>query len=71
MASDRPAFAGSDRLGGTDAEVRSAFEGYHAYFGRFMVDAAAGTVTHHIEVIGARSANDSYLGIPKVDRSDV
>lgn len=50
MASDRPAFVSGDRLGGSDAEVRSAIEGYQAYFGRYTVDTQKGTVTHIIEV---------------------
>ncbi|MCZ7645403.1 MAG: lipocalin-like domain-containing protein [Planctomycetota bacterium] len=49
MGLDRPAFASGNRLRGTDAEVRAAFEGYIAYWGRYSIDAAAGTVTHHVE----------------------
>lgn len=48
MRRDRPAFAASDRLGGTLDEIKAAFEGYHAYFGTFSVDEHARTVTHHI-----------------------
>ena len=46
---DRPLFAFDDMFGGTDSEVRAAFEGLNTYFGRFSVDEAAGTVTNHIE----------------------
>ncbi|KAG1678852.1 hypothetical protein FOA52_003520 [Chlamydomonas sp. UWO 241] len=49
MACGRPAFQNGDRLGGSDAEVRAAFEGYHSYFGRYSVDASARCVVHHIE----------------------
>ena len=51
MASGRPTFKAGDRLGGSDSEVRAAFEGYHAYFGRYSVDHERGVVQHHIEVI--------------------
>lgn len=46
---DRQPFASGDWLGGTDEEVRSAYESYIGYFGRYTVDETAGTVTHHIE----------------------
>jgi hypothetical protein len=45
----RAAFASNDFLRGTPEEVRQAFEGYFGYFGRYSVDVAAGTVTHHVE----------------------
>ena len=32
----------------TDAEVRAAYDGYLAYWGTFDLDAARGTVTHHV-----------------------
>src|SRR5262245_19720832 len=43
-----PPFASDDLSSGTDAEVRAAFNGFFAYFGRYSVDPAQGTVTHHI-----------------------
>lgn len=46
----RPHFASSDFAGGTDAEIRKAYAGLEAYTGTFSVDAAAGTVTHQLEV---------------------
>jgi len=49
VQADRPAFASGDMRRGTDAEVRSAFEGIIGYFGTYTIDAAAGTVTHHVE----------------------
>jgi Lipocalin-like domain len=42
-------FASGDMRRGTDAEVRSALEGFIGYFGTYSVDAAAGTVTHHVQ----------------------
>jgi lipocalin-like protein len=48
MRPDRPAFDSKDPLRGTDAEVRAAFTGFTAYFGTYTVDAAKGTVTHHV-----------------------
>lgn len=48
MQPERTRFASGDRLEGTDKEVRMAFEGYHAYFGRYSVDTDAHTVTHRV-----------------------
>ena len=48
LRADRPRFASDDRYNGTPEEVRAAFEGSLAYFGRYEVDADAGTVTHHV-----------------------
>jgi Lipocalin-like domain len=45
---DMPPFASDDLRRGTDAEVRTAFEGFLGYFGTYSVDWAAGTVTHHV-----------------------
>ena len=44
----RKPFVSADRLAGTAAEVRAAFEGYEAYFGSYAVDAKAGVVVHHV-----------------------
>ena len=49
MAVHRKPFVSGDRLSGSDQEVRVAFEGYHAYFGRYSVDERAHSVTHYIE----------------------
>ena len=46
---DRPRFASGDRATGTDAEVRAAFNGAFAYYGRYVLDTARGIVTHHVE----------------------
>ena len=48
MQPDRPKFTSGDRLQGTDAEVRAAFEGFVGYFGTYTVNAVKGTVTHHV-----------------------
>jgi hypothetical protein len=45
----RARFVSADRLAGTSDEKRQAFEGYLAYFGTYTVDAAARTITHHVE----------------------
>ena len=45
---DRPAFASDDSGSGTEAEVRAAFEGHTSYFGTFIVNSSARTVTHHV-----------------------
>lgn len=48
MRRNRPNFAKNDRLGGTPAETKTAFEGYLAYFGTYTIDQAKQTVTHHL-----------------------
>jgi len=47
--SRRPSFGGKDWFGATEAELRSAFNGFVAYFGRYEVDEQAGIVIHHVE----------------------
>lgn len=49
MRDGRPAFEAKDPARGTDAEVRTAFEGYVSYFGTYIVDTAKRTVTHHVQ----------------------
>ena len=46
--SGRKPFAVADRRGGTDAEVRAAFETYQAYAGRFRVDERTHEVIHSV-----------------------
>ena len=43
----RPKFAANDRTLGTSAELKAAFEGYTAYFGRYEVDEAQNAVIHY------------------------
>jgi hypothetical protein len=43
-----PPFASGDLRGGTDAEVRSAFDGFVAYFGTYSFNLSAGMVIHHV-----------------------
>jgi len=49
MRRDRPAFASGDLHDGTPMEIKSAFEGFVAYYGAYEVNQDEGTVTHHIE----------------------
>ena len=49
MRPDRPAFASGDHLKGTPMEIKSAFEGFIAYYGVYEVNQEEGTVTHHVE----------------------
>ncbi len=49
MRPDRPAFASGDQLKGTPMEIKSAFEGFIAYYGVYEVNQGEGTVTHHVE----------------------
>ena len=58
----RTLFAARDPALGTDAEVRSAFDGYVAYFGTYSIDASTNDVTHH--VAGASFPN--WVGIDLV-----
>jgi Lipocalin-like domain len=62
MQHNRPAFAKSDRLGGTLEEIRSAFQGYLAYYGTYTIDEMQGAVTHHLE--GALLPN--WVGVDQV-----
>jgi len=45
----RARFASDDLEAGAPAEVQSAFDAYHAWFGRFTVGPEGETVVHHIE----------------------
>ena len=49
MAQGRPAFGTGNLLKGNDDEVRAAFEGYVAYYGRYAVDEARGLMLHEVE----------------------
>ena len=49
MRRDRPTLVSGDRLSGTPAEIKSAFEGYLAYFGTFTVNEKEGSVVHRLE----------------------
>jgi hypothetical protein len=62
MNANRPRFAASDPARGTDAEVRSAFDGHVSYFGTYSVDDEKSAVTHH--VTGASFPN--WIGIDLV-----
>lgn len=48
MRAGRPQFARGDQFDGDAEEIRAAFEGYIAYFGRYDVDAERRSVLHHI-----------------------
>ena len=48
IRADLPKFVSGDKYNGTPEEVKAAFEGSLAYFGRYGVDEAAGTLTHHV-----------------------
>jgi hypothetical protein len=48
ICADCPKFVSGDKYNGTPEEVKAAFKGSLAYFGRYEVDEAAGTVTHHV-----------------------
>lgn len=49
MKRSRDRFQSNDQLTASDTEIKSAFEGYAAYFGRFTVDEAERSVIHHVE----------------------
>jgi Lipocalin-like domain len=61
MSRRRPAFASERPRGGTDDEVRAAFDGYIAYFGTYSVDEAASVVTHQVE----GSLLPNWIGTPQ------
>ena len=47
--SGRPAFETGNLLKGTPEEIKTAFEGYIAYYGTYEVDEVKGQVTHHVQ----------------------
>lgn len=49
MARERAPLSSRDPREVADAEYRAAYQTYTSYFGRYTVDADAGTVTHHVE----------------------
>ena len=53
--SGRRPFQSGNLLKGTQEEIKSAFEGYIAYYGTYEVDEFNGQVTHH--VVGALFPN--------------
>ena len=48
MQKGRPEFESGDLLNGTVGEISSAYKGYIAYFGTYVVDEAEGIMTHHV-----------------------
>ena len=48
MGADRPPLSSRNPQEVSDAEYRVAFQGYTSYFGTYVIDAEAGTVTHHV-----------------------
>jgi len=48
MRDPKPTFAGGSRLSATPDELKQAFFGYYAYWGRYSVDGADGSVTHQL-----------------------
>jgi hypothetical protein len=61
MCRRRPPFSSDRPRGGTDHEVRAAFEGYIAYFGSYTVDEASSLVIHHVE----GSLMPNWIGTPQ------
>ena len=49
VANGRPAFQSGNLLKGTAEEIKTAFEGYVAYYGTYEVDEVKGQMTHHVE----------------------
>jgi hypothetical protein len=48
MQRDRPKFASGDVQSGTADEMSSAYKGYIAYYGTYVVDEAEGIMTHRV-----------------------
>ena len=49
MQRNRPRFASGDRAIGTPDEIRAAFVGLLAYYGRYTLDASSGTLRIRVE----------------------
>ena len=45
----RPLFESGNLLKGTPEEIKSAFEGYVAYYGTYEVDEEAASLTHYVQ----------------------
>ncbi len=50
MNPERKAFRSMSQYNGTDTEIRSAFEGYMAYFGKYSIDEDKKIIYHHVDV---------------------
>jgi Lipocalin-like domain len=48
-AANRARFASDDMWKGTSEELKAAFNGYLAYFGRYELNEADGVILHHVE----------------------
>lgn len=59
MKTGRPHFQSADLYGGTDEELRAAFEGFDAYAGTYVVEGEASRVTHHLQVSRMPNLEDS------------
>ena len=55
VGSGRPKFESGNLLKGTEEEIKTAFEGYIAYYGTYEVNESKGQVTH--QVVGALFPN--------------
>ncbi len=55
VGSGRPVFQSGNLLKGTEEEIKTAFEGYIAYYGNYEVNEAKSQVTHR--VVGALFPN--------------
>jgi lipocalin-like protein len=62
MKKDRPKYSSKDLHLSLVEEMAAAANGYVAYAGRFSVDEAAGTVTHHIEL----SLSPTWVGTDQI-----
>ena len=62
MRRNRPAFANPDHP--TFEEMRQTNGGFHSYYGRYSVNLADSTVTHHVEA----SVLPSWIGTDRVRR---
>ena len=67
MQHNRPAFAKSDRLSGTLEEIKTAFQGYQAYYGTYTIDEKQRTVTHHLQ----GSLLPNWVGVDQVRYFDL
>jgi hypothetical protein len=62
MKLDRPKYSSDDLHFSLMEEMAAAANGYIAYAGRFSVDEAAGTVTHHIQL----SLSPNWVGTDQI-----
>jgi len=62
MNRDRPAFQSEDRFAASDQEIRTAYNGYAAYYGSYSVRPDEQIINHHL----IAASNPNWVGSDQV-----